>query len=369
MKVLEICTALDGGGVDRYLLNYCSRIKDVEFDFVTVEGKEGILEAPLREMGFGIFKVPRLADGVKANYNALKKIITEGEYDVVHSHLGHKSVVALWCAKRCGVKVRITHAHIAFIPENIIAKAIRKVCTFITKKLSTSLIGCGVDAGKWLWGEKDFKNGKVTVFNNAIETKKYAFSQTVCNEMRDELNVGDALVFGSIGRISTQKNQPFALEVFNEIVKLHPNSIMLFIGRGERQEELRKRAEELGIGEKVKLLGVRDDVPRLLSVMDVMLFPSLYEGLPFTLVESQCNGLVALCSDTVTKLVKYSDNIVFKSLKCSFEEWACHALELAKNGHDIKGRDATIAAGYDIDFEAQKLKEYYINKVEECTSI
>ena len=369
MKVLEICTALDGGGVDRYLLNYCSRIKDVHFDFVVVDGKEGILEAPLKELGFGIFRVPRLTKGVVKNYSALKKIMKEGKYDVVHSHLGHKSIIALWCAKMCGINVRITHAHIAFVPENAVSKMIRKVCTAVTKRLSTGLIGCGVDAGIWLWGKKDYDLGKVTVLNNAIETEKYAFSKDASEELRRELNLGDALVFGSIGRISMQKNQTFALETFNEIVKLHPNSVMIFIGRGEREEELRKRACELGIEDKVRLLGIRDDVPRLLSVMDVMLFPSLYEGLPFTLVEAQCNGLYTLCSDTVTDLVKYSDTIVFKGLECSYKEWAEHAIRLSSKGHLESGREETISAGYDIDCEAEKLKEYYVKKVKECTSI
>lgn len=369
MKILEICTALDGGGVDRYLLNYCSRIKDVHFDFVAVSGKEGILEEPLRKFGFNIFKVPRITKGVIKNYKALKRIMLQGGYDVVHSHLGHKSIVALLCAKRCGIKVRITHAHIAFIPESFIAKSIRKICTFFTKKLSTSLVACGVDAGKWLWGEKEYAEGNVTVFNNAIETANYAFSLSNREEKRKELGIGDETVFCSIGRISDQKNQPFALEIFKEILEIRPNSTMIFIGRGERENDLKKRAEELGISHKVKFLGIRDDVPKLLSAMDVMLFPSLYEGLPFTLVESQCNGLYTLCSDTVTELVKYSESIVFKSLELSPKEWAKDAVALAAKGHFLLGKEETVTAGYDIDTEASKLKEYYFEKVNRCTTI
>lgn len=363
MRILEVCTALDGGGVDRYLLNYCSRIDDIQFDFVVVVEKTGILETLLEERGCNIYHIPRISKGVIKNYKALADIIQKENYDAIHSHLGHKSIVALWCAKRSGINVRITHAHMAFAPESFKAKFSRKILTFLVKRLSTSLAACGIDAAKWLWGEKSYDNGLITIQNNAIETGIFTFSQKTRDEVRSELGIESKLVVGHVGRLSEQKNQIYALQIFKEIVKKCENATFILIGRGECEKVIIEKIKELNLEESVRLLGVRSDVPRLLNAMDVFLFPSLFEGLPFTLIETQCNGLMALCSDVITRHVKISDCILFESLNSPAEVWAEKAIELSMIGHKENSTDDVISAGYDIESEAQKLKDYYIEKI------
>lgn len=139
MRILQICVDLDGGGIDRYLYNYCSRITSIQFDFALVEQeKEGILEKPLKELGCNIFYLPRLQNGLKRNYKALEKILKEYNYNAVHVHLGYKGFNALRCAKKCGIKTRIVHAHIANEPESCKERLIRQLCTWITKKYEFS---------------------------------------------------------------------------------------------------------------------------------------------------------------------------------------------------------------------------------------
>lgn len=368
MRILEVCVDLDGGGIDRYLLNYCSRISDIQFDFAVVDSKIGILEPQLEALGCHIYRVPRQSRGVRANYNAIKQILTQNTYDAVHVHLGYRGAVALWCAKRCGVKTRIVHAHIAAEPESAKQRIIRKAFTVLVKGLATHLAACGVDAAKWVWGAKTYARGKVTVHNNAIQTEKYAYSQEARDTMRAELGLDDSvLAVGHVGRLCAQKNQLRLLEIFEEIHRLRPESVLLLVGRGEQEDAVRRKAEAFGLADAVRLLGVRDDVPRLLSAFDTFVFPSTHEGLPFTLIETQCNGLPAVSADTVTPLVKLGEDVVFLSLADSNALWAQTALEAAQRGHNPDGARIVAEAGYDIDREAARLREYYINAIKAGT--
>lgn len=366
MKILEVCVDLDGGGIDRYLLNYCSRIKDIQFDFAIVEnGKVGILEKPLTDLGCKIYRVPRQSAGIKANYEALRNIMTEGGYDAVHVHLGYKSLFALHCAKKCGIKTRIVHAHIAFTPEGIKEKITRRIFTFFVKRLATHLAACGIDAAKWVWGKRAYKKGKVTIHNNAIETKNYAFSSDNREKLRTELGISDTtLAVGHVGRLSAQKNQLRLLDIFKKMLEKRPDAVLFMVGNGTDEQKIKDKAEKLGISGSIRLLGVRSDVPQLLSAFDVFVFPSTHEGLPFTLIETQCNGLYAVSADTVTDYIKISECVEFLSLEADDVVWADKAILLAAKGHLESGAEVTAQAGYDIDVEAAKLRQYYLNVAE-----
>ena len=368
MRILEICVDLDGGGIDRYLLNYCSRIEDIHFDFVCVDkNKEGVLEKPIKDLGCNIYKIARQSSGTVAYYKALKKIMTENTYDAVHMHLGYRGMIALFCAKRCKIKCRISHAHIAFEPEGRERKVLRKICTVICKSLSTHLAGCGVDAAKWLWGVKEYESGKVKIHNNAIDGEKFKFSQDKRVDARDALGLSDdTLAVGHVGRLCEQKNQIRLVEIFAEIKRQNENSMLFMVGRGEMEKAIVKKVEELGLSKSVRLLGIRDDVDKLLNAFDVFVFPSTHEGLPFTLIETQCNGLYALSADTVTPFVKVSPCVEFISLEADNRTWAEKSLALSGKGHNESAHNDVVEAGYDINAEAEKLRQYYIDCIREC---
>ena len=168
---------------------------------------------------------------------------------------------------------------------------------------------------------------RLTVFSRnaltAIATAKYAYSAETRAAVRDNLGITDTtLVVGHVGRLSEQKNQLRLLDIFGEIHRLRPDSALLMVGRGELEESIRRKVEDMGLSDAVRLLGVRDDVPQLLSAFDTFVFPSTHEGLPFTLIETQCNGLPAISADTVTPLVKLGDDVAFLSLSQSDGDWA-----------------------------------------------
>ena len=365
-RILQVCVDLDGGGIDRYLYNYCTRIDDIHFDFVKVDrGITGMLEPLFEERGSKIFSVLPQSAGFRDNYRRMKTIMMNGHYDAVHVHLGYMGFLALLCAKRCGIKTRIVHAHIANEPESKITRLKRALFTPLTKWAATDLAACGVDAAKWQWGENAYNKGQAKVINNAIDTKKFTFNEEYRLRIRKDFSLEDStLVFGNVGRIGYQKNQIRLLEIFAEIKNIHPDSQLWLVGNREYSVELwNNKKRELKLGEEVKELGIRNDVPELLNAMDAFVFPSLYEGLPFTLVETQCNGLPSISADTVTSLVKVGDCLSFCSLSQSNEAWAKLAVDKAKEGHKQKAVADVIAGGYDLDTEANHLREYYIDLI------
>lgn len=363
-RILQVCVDLDGGGIDRYLYNYCTRIKEIQFDFVVVErGIIGMLEPAFLEKGSKIFRVPRQSGHIKENYSKMKQVMQKGHYDAVHVHLGYMGFLALYCAKRCGIQTRIVHAHIAYEPETLKQHLKRMLFTKITKLCATNLAACGIDAGIWLWGKKDYDKGNIKIVNNAIETVRYAFNADSRKKMRTAMNISKStIVLGNIGRVGPQKNQLRLLEIFAEFKKRHVDSILWLVGNIEyNKNEWDEKCHSLGIEESVKMLGVRKDVHELLQAMDIFVFPSAYEGLPFTLVETQCNGLPSISSTAVTKYIKITDVLEYQNLEDSNSQW-CNAIEnmLAK-GRDNKAYLKIMSAGYDVDKQSQELYRYYVS--------
>lgn len=366
-KILQVCVDLDGGGIDRYLYNYCTRINEIHFDFVKVDrGITGMLEPHLENQGSIIYSVPPLSVGVRENYNQLNSIMKNGHYDAVHVHLGYMGFLALLCAKLCGIKTRIVHAHIANEPESKLIRLKRAIFTPLTKWVATNLAACGVDAAKWLWGVDAYQNGHVKVINNAIDTTVFAYNPIVREKVRQSRGIDDStLIFANVGRIGQQKNQLRLLEIYAEIKKRRPDSQLWLVGNCEYpRERWRQKKQDLGLGTEVKELGVRNDVPELLNAMDAFVFPSLYEGLPFTLIETQCNGLQSICADTVTSLVKVCGCLSFCSLDQSNEDWAKKSIVAAETGRAPQSVKEIIAGGYDLETETNHLKDYYIELIE-----
>ena len=183
--------------------------------------------------------------------------------------------------------------------------------------------------------------------------------------VRAELKIDEnTLVVGHVGRLCAQKNQLRLVDIFAEIHRQKPDSLLLLVGRGDLEDAIRQKVAKMKLTDAVCLLGVRDDVPRLLSAFDTFVFPSTHEGLPFTLIETQCNGLPAVSADTVTPLVKVGEDVVFLSLSQSNDEWAQVALAAVERGHNPAGACCVADAGYDIDREAVRLRDYYVKAIE-----
>ena len=265
-------------------------------------------------------------------------------------------------AEQQGVPVRICHAHSA--PHGFDMKMVMR--TYFKKRMMpylTHLFMCGEESGEWLYGERN--KSRFVMMNNAIDTAAYAWSPTRCKKVRHELNLEGVYTLGHVGNFTQPKNHSFLLEIFAALLKKEPNAVLLLVGGGTDMQRIQAKAQTLGIAEKVRFLGVRSDVADVMQAMDVFVFPSLYEGLPVTMVEAQAAGLPCIISDKVPPECILTEGLVdVLPLSAEPEIWATKILE-KKNLPRTDRRSEIAAHGFDITTEVVKLQEFYIKSVEE----
>lgn len=362
MKILHLYTALDDGGVERFLLNYYKEMNRSQYKFdIVVPGQHvGILEKQFIELGCNVFHVCKFSDNPIKNIAETARVVKKGNYDVVHCH-GYKSVEGLILGKLFGINNRIVHSHMVIPNETSGIKFKRKFIVLICKLFATSWWACGIDAGKWLFGAKAFKQGKVTVVPNAIQLDTYKFDETAEKKLRAQFQISPGVkILGNVARLSLQKNQEFLLESFAKI-PMGKDYILLLVGSGELRQKLELKSKQLEIFDRVRFLGSRNDVPNLLSLFDLFILPSKFEGLPVSLVEAQASGLKCLVSDTVTTEVNVTGNIKYVSLKSGQDKWAKEIIKLAD---EVNNRDLSVKkmknGMFDIITQSNNLQNLYL---------
>lgn len=370
VRVLHELGNLDGGGVARLLYDYYKHMdhEKIHFDFIIgTDIENGILEEPLKNMGCKIFKIPSPKHGLREYRKSLDKIMREGNYDIIHSHKATRGTLFLYYAKKSGIKVRIIHSHIASSEDTSLkGKLLTTVLLPMNKYLATHLFACGIDAGKYAWGEKMLNSDKICIMRNAIDIDKFSFSEEIRDNKRKELGLENKFVVGCVGRLERQKNQKFLLVAFAKLIKKRKDAILLMIGRGNDEKELKQLASELNILEYVRFLGIRKDVSDLLNVLDLFVLPSLYEGLPVVLIEAQTNGIPEIVSDKITREVNITDLISYLPICGTEDNWALGMerckIDLAKRSEYYK---QVAEAGYDIRMESLKMQNFYLKSIQQ----
>ncbi|MGN1114629.1 MAG: glycosyltransferase family 1 protein [Oscillospiraceae bacterium] len=364
VKVLHELSALDGGGIAKLVYDYYLHMDHdkIHFDFLIYDYyDEGIYEQPLKNLGCNIYKIPRIKKDKKGYLRGMEKVIKEGNYDVVHSHMGSRGLFAMYFGKKYGVKMRIVHSHIAFEPVSSLKRKFNCVLAKIAKHYATDLFACGQDAGVYMWGRKAAENGKVHIMTNAVDTEKFKFSKEIRDKKREEIGVVGKLVIGIVGRLSEQKNYPFLFASYKKLLEKRNDTVLVIVGRGLDEEKIKAQAKNMGLQDSIKFLGIRSDVAELLNAFDVFVLPSLYEGLPVVLIEAQANGVQEIVSDRVTSEMDITDLIRFLPIEGTENDWA-EAMALCKDNSSVREKysQQVSEAGYDIRVESKKMQDYYL---------
>ena len=363
IRIAHIIGKWVGGGVEAVVMNYYKNIDHdkIQFDFICDNDSTNIPYEEIEKLGGKVILIPPYQKAF-SYHRQLKKVLKEGNYKIVHSHINTMSVFPLWAAKSAKVPVRIAHSHSTTNKKEWKKNILKQVLRPFSKTFATHYFACTEHAGRWLFGNKEFDKGNVYVLNNAIDLDKFKYDEAKRKKKRKELSIpNSALVFGHIGRFMKQKNHDFLIEVFAEIHKKDKNSILLLAGQGPLVEEMKQKVEELKILNSVVFLGQRDDVADLYQAFDVFMLPSLYEGLGIVLIEAQCAGLPSFASTEVPEIAKVSNVLDFIDLNTPKEMWADIILQSIK---DYKRKDHLKdcqKCGYDIKKEVKKLENKYKN--------
>lgn len=361
MRVLHVVTNLwRCNGVMSVVLNYLRNMpEDIRFDLLYFDELPDNYQMELSALGCRAYRVspPGLHSFRRDDVDTFLAE-HKGEYAAIHLHLPFLASAFAPKARRAGIPKVCVHCHSTWFSLEPKNRLRNQVLNWPTRRLADQLFACGRDAGLFWYGRRAVEEGRVKVLPNAIDCERYRFDPALRVAKRAELGLGDALTVGHVGRVSPpQKNHPFLLRVFAKLLVYRPDAVLLLVG-AEPGPELAALAEELGIAAQVRWLGLRADVPELLQAMDVFVFPSLYEGLPVAVMESQSSGLSVLMSDAVTDEAAVTDRIERLSLAAPPERWAERALELAAlERTDTAGQ--VVEAGFDLTASARWLADFY----------
>lgn len=362
VRVAQIMGKWVGGGVESVVMNYYRYIDrtKIQFDFICDDDSTNIPYEEIEKLGGKVILIPPYQKVFKY-HNKLKKILKEGHYKIVHSHINTLSVFSLFAAKCAGVPVRIAHSHSTTNKKEKKKNLLKQVLRPFSKLFATDYMCCSELAGRWLFGDKEYDKGNVYLLNNAIDLDKFKYNESLRKEKRKELGISDdTLVIGHVGRFVEQKNHRFLIDIFNEIYKKNNNSLLLLAGQGPLIDEIKNKVKSLKLEKKVKFLGQRSDIDKLYQAFDVFLLPSLYEGLPVVGVEAQATGLLCVFSKDMTKETKILESTQFLSLDQSAKEWATEILKSLKNYKKHNTKDEVSKCGFNISDEQEKLTRFYL---------
>lgn len=367
LRVAEIIGKYLGGGVEAVVLNYYKNIdrNKIQFDFICDSDSTDIPYEEIESLGGRVILIPPYQKVFKYQ-KELKRVLKEGNYKIVHSHINALSIFPLRAAKKAGVPIRIVHSHSTSNKKEWKKNLIKNILRPFSKVYANGYMCCSELAGRWLFGNKEYDKGSVYLLNNAIDLNKYKYDEKIRKKKRKELGIKDTtFVVGHIGRFVEQKNHRFLIDVFYEIHKKNNDSILLLAGQGPLMDEMKDKVHNLKLDECVRFLGQRKDANELYQAFDLFLLPSLYEGLPVVGVEAQASGNLCYLSTDMTKETKVLDSTKFMSLNNSAEEWASSILNDVKKYKKHNTEDEVSKYGFNIKLEQKKLVDYYINILKE----
>lgn len=352
IRILLIGMSSNIGGIETYIYNLvkCSDKNTFQFDFLSIEQDKLFAEDELKTYGCTFYRITPRNINYKKHVDEIKKIMVENDYDFIHYSVMSFS----WCepiiiANKYSNAQIIIHSHNAGFDSktNMRTKFLHKMGEVRIRNIPYLKVACGKDAGKYMFGSNDF-----LIFNNGVNIDRFKYDEKNRAEIRKECKIGkNKIIVGLTARLERQKNVLFLLDIFNEILKLDTNMILVLTGEGSLRDEISKKIEEYNISNKVILLGKRTDAYKIYSAYDIFLMPSLYEGLSISLIEAQISGLKCYTSDSVDVKSNITGNVEFLSLKKSPREWAEYIIK------QNNARDRDVVEKIPEEFNAQKSYE------------
>ena len=365
IKIAQIIGKWVGGGVEAVVMNYYCQIDKtkIQFDFICDDDSTNIPYEEIEALGGKVILIPPYQHVFKY-HKELKRVLKEGKYKIVHSHINTLSVFSLFAAKCVGVPVRIAHSHSTTNKKEKKKNLMKQLLRPFSRLFATDYMCCSELAGRWLFGDKEYDKGNVYLLNNAIDVDKFKYDENVRKEVRNELGIkDDTFVVGHIGRFVEAKNHLFLIEIFKEIYIKNKNSVLILAGQGSLQNNIKDKVEQLGLKDNVIFLGQRDDANRLYQAMDVFLFPSLYEGLGMVLIEAQCSGIPCVCSNEVPVEAQITKNVACINLNETSDRWVEEILKMYNIVRRTNQEEAVRKRGYDIKKEVRILEQIYLRLI------
>lgn len=357
-KILILVTTayIPTGGLTGVVMNYYRKIdmNNLQIDIASTNEAPDMLVNELAQNGSRYYCLGKRSHVLSYIFHLYK--LCKG-YDVIHVNGNSATtVIEHLAAKMAGVKKRINHNHTS-IPDH---KTTSDILYPLFNKLVTDKVACSDLAGNWLYGA-----GNYLLLRNAVDVEKYKYSQEKRQYVRKRFGISDdCTVLGHVGKIYKPKNHPYLIRIFVEYRKYNSNSKLLLIGDGVMRQEIEVLVNEFNVRDDVIFAGLRTDISDMLQAMDFFVFPSIWEGMPLSLLEALSSGLTCIISDHITKDVMIGPNIYALQIESNPNVWAEYIANIELPSRDTACRqnsEAITEAGFNIKTEASKLRDLYLS--------
>ena len=346
------------GGIESYIMNVFRHLDQdrLTFDFVT-DFPTMAYEEEVIERGSYVYKIPAKGKHPVKQLRAFNRLLREHpEYETVYFNILDAGAAFTMLPPFRYRRTIVAHSHNGSTQKAGLHRKTQGLLRFLTDRQ----MACSEVAARYMFGDKAVDAGEVTVVNNAIDLTAFRYDPAARTAARKALGLSETqTVILHIGRMTSQKNPYFLLDIAEALAKADPEAILLYVGWGEMEDAVKAYAGQKGLdGKPVCFLGASREVPALMQAADVFLMPSLFEGLPVAGIEAQAADLACVFSDTITREIQVTDRVFFVSLETSPEEWARIVLEAAKE-REKRGDtfDRLSAAGYNIQQEKDRVTE------------
>lgn len=353
MKILFGYLTAEYRGGTKFQLDFASHFRHSQIGFITSNSRVKYEDA-VEKIGT-IHRLPPTKHFFQ-RLAALRKLA--GEYDVLYLNKAVLNPFELYLAKHAGFKKVVFHSHATGKDtKNPVIKAgyhmLHRLSRPFVTTVADKLCACSQDAARWLFGPT--RLGQTDIIYNGVDVARYRFDGAKREEMRRKLGINGFCVL-HVGAFSAVKNQDYLVRAFAVFHRTHPDSVLLLVGQGERMDAVRQTAEETGLSDAIRFLGQRGDVADIMQAADLLVLPSLHEGLPFVAVEAQAAGLPCILTDTASAEAKILDTCEFFDIHQPAEALAA---AMAKKT-DIPRTDTTARlteAGFDLGTCARALED------------
>lgn len=355
MKILQIIPMLGMGGAEIMCENLTYELikKGHEVVVVSLYTFHSTITERLENNGVKIYYLKKRKGMDLSVIPRIKKVIKQETPDVVHTHLDALKYVGFATAFK---KIRITHT-----VHNMADKESSGISRRINRRLFRKRV-TPVALSKIVQQsiERVYKLhlNQVPVVFNGIDLKKCA--------VKSNYSIDKKLKILHIGRFSTQKNHIGLVRAFKLFHDQYSNSILQLIGDGEIKPKIEEYVAENNLSDCVEFLGLQDNVYQYLHKADIFTLPSLYEGIPMTLIEAMGTGLPIVATDVggIPDMLKDQESALLVTID---EEKIAEAfMELAQN-EEKRARLGLAAKQESIKFSAEMMADKYLETYREET--
>ena len=354
MRIAMIGLSDKFGGVERFITNIYKQLKTTDNQFFFVTAAENLNYLKLLSTDDKILcYTPRNKDLYKFK-KEIDTIFKTYRFDIVWFNCCSLSnIQELVSAKKYNVKKRIVHSHNSQNMGGKLTGILHLLNKQRIKYYATDFFACSKVAAEWMFPKKQFE--VTSIINNAVDAEALTYNAQKATEIKEKYGVKNKTVIGHVGRFDHIKNHRFLIEIFKEYLKIDSESVLILCGQGELFQEIKDKVAFYGMCQKVVFLGQVENMTEIYQMIDMFVFPSIFEGLPFCLVEAQAAGIPCLISDTVSQEIKITNLVNYESLNESPKKWALRLKDIRKNKidtlYEIKN------AGFDMKTNLEELKQ------------